>query len=426
MSPTLEALPYKLWLELHDAQVIWQLAAMALCLALSAAFAWFVRRSLNAEAHGAAFRGFAGLLGRLAFPLCALVLTSIARWALTGQHSVSLLKIAMPLLIALAIIRTVAYMLRLVFPSGSAVSAFERSISWLVWLGFAVHVLGLTPEITGFLDDIEFHFGKQKISLLAVGEAGAWIIGTLLLTLWISRLAEERLMAAQHMEMTLRVMAAKLLRPLLVLFALFMVLPAVGIDLTALSVFGGALGVGIGFGLQKIASNYISGFIILLDRSVKIGDIVTIEKYSGRLDKMTARYVVVRSADGSEALIPNEMVITSAVINHSYSDTRVCVTVPVTISYRSDVDAATRILLDLARAHPRALPAPEPRVSITAFADSGISLELGVWIRDPELGSAALRSDLYFTIWREFKRLGLELACPQREVRLLGGPSANT
>jgi small-conductance mechanosensitive channel len=210
----------------------------------------------------------------------------------------------------------------------------------------------------------------------------------------------------------------------LVLFALFMVLPAVGIDLTALSVFGGALGVGIGFGLQKIASNYISGFIILLDHSVKIGDVVTIEKHTGQLDKMTARYVVVRGGDGTEAIIPNETVITSTVINHSYSDTQVCVLIPVQIGYRSDLDTATRLLLEAARTHPRAVQTPEPRVSIASFGDNGINLELAVWIRDPERGAAALRSDIYYAIWRDFKAQGIEIPCPQREVRMLGAAAS--
>ena len=231
-------------------------------------------------------------------------------------------------------------------------------------------------------------------------------------------------MAAQRMEITLRVMLAKLLRPVLVLLALFLVLPAVGIDLTALSVFGGALGVGIGFGLQKIASNYISGFIILLDHSVKIGDIVSIEKHTGKLNKMTARYVVVRSGDGTEAIIPNETVITSTVINHSYSDSRVCVTIPVQISYNSDLDTAIRLLLEAARAHARTMAAPEPRVMITAFSDNGISLELGLWINDPELGAAAIRSDIYHAVWRSFKAQGIEIPYPQREVRLLGNAPA--
>lgn len=399
-------------------QFLWQAAALLLCLALATALSRYTRRHMSVAA---ADRGGAGLLRRLAFPLCAVLLVLIARWLLNGYQGVSLLNIAVPLLTTLAISRAFAYMLRLVYPAGGTTSAFERTISWLIWGGFALYVLGLAPGIIAFFDDVSFQVGKQKISLLAVGQAAVLIVFTLLLTLWISRLIEEHVMAAQRMQMTLRVMLAKLLRPVLVLFALLMVLPAVGIDLTALSVFGGALGVGIGFGLQKIASNYISGFIILLDHSVKIGDVVTIEKHTGQLNKMTARYVVVRGGDGSEALIPNESVITSTVINHSYSDTRVCVSIPVQISYRSDPDAATQVLLQAARAHPRALQSPEPRVSIVAFADSGINLELGVWIHDLELGGAALRSDIYYVIWREFKAQGIEIACPQREVRVLGG-----
>lgn len=424
MPANLESLPLKFWLELHDVKFVWQISALLLCLALAGVLTWYVRRQLNAATDAAADRGFAGLVRRLAFPLGALLLVLSARWLLTGHYGVSLLNVAVPLLTALAIIRALAYMLRLVFPEGAAASVFERTIGWMVWSGFAIYVLGLAPEILAFFDDVNIHIGKQRISLLAVGQAAVWIVLTLLLTLWISRLAEERLMAARRMEMTLRVMLAKLLRPVLVLFAFLMVLPAVGIDLTALSVFGGALGVGIGFGLQKIASNYISGFIILLDHSVKIGDIVTIEKHSGRLNKMTARYVVVRGGDGTEAIIPNETVITSTVINHSYSDPQVCVSIPVQISYSSDLDLATRVLLDAARAHARTLPAPEPRVTINAFADNGISLELGVWIRDPELGGAALRSDIYYAVWREFKAQGIEIPYPQREVRLLGNPPA--
>ena len=424
MPTRFESLPLKFWNELHDVQFVWQLAALLLCLALAGTLTWYVRRQLTVAAGASLDRGFAGLLRRLAFPLSALLLVLTARAALSGEHGISLLNIAVPLLTALAISRSFAYVLRLVFPPGAIASAFERSISWLVWGGFALHVLGVAPAIISYLDDISFHVGKQKISLFAVGQAAVWIVLTLLLTLWVSRVLEEQLMAAQRMEITLRVMLAKLLRPVLVLLALFLVLPAVGIDLTALSVFGGALGVGIGFGLQKIASNYISGFIILLDHSVKIGDIVTIEKHTGKLNKMTARYVVVRSGDGTEAIIPNETVITSTVINHSYSDSRVCVTIPVQISYSSDLDTATRLLLEAARAHARTLSAPEPRVMITAFSDNGISLELGLWINDPELGAAAIRSDIYHAVWRSFRAEGIEIPYPQREVRLLGNAPA--
>ena len=244
------------------------------------------------------------------------------------------------------------------------------------------------------------------------------VIAVLLIAWWVGRVLEARLMAAHGMDMTLRVTLTKLLRAVLVLFALLVALPAVGIDLTALSVFGGALGVGIGFGLQKIASNYISGFIILFDRSVKIGDLVTVDNRVGEVTTMTARYVVVRSLDGAEAIIPNESMITSIVINHSYSDRLVCVAIPVQISYRSDLDAAMQVLVEAARAHPRALKDPAPGVLITAFAENGINLELGVWISDAHAGKARLRSDIYRVVWREFQARGIEIPCPQREVRL--------
>lgn len=176
------------------------------------------------------------------------------------------------------------------------------------------------------------------------------VIAVLLIAWWTGRVLEARLLAAHSLDMTLRVMLTKLLRAVLVLFALLVALPALGIDLTALSVFGGALGVGLGFGLQKIASNYISGFIILFDRSVKIGDQVSVDSRAGEVTAMTSRYVVVRSLDGAEAIIPNETMITSTVVNHSYSDRKVCVTIPVQISYRSDLDAATQVLIEAARA----------------------------------------------------------------------------
>lgn len=426
MSSLFESLPLKFWLELHDAKFVWQAAALLLCLALAGILTWYTKRRLssagNRDGH---HRLFGGVIRRLVFPVSALSMLALAKELLQPNLGVSLLNIAVALLTALAISRAFAYVLRLVLPAGGFAAVFERAISWLIWCGFALHVLGLAPGIINFFDDITFHIGKQKISLLAIAQAGLWILLALLLTLWLSRVIEEQLMSLQRMEMTLRVMLTKLLRPVLILLAVLLVLPAVGIDLTALSVFGGALGVGIGFGLQKIASNYVSGFIILLDHSVKIGDIVTIEKHTGRLNKMTARYVVVRGNDGTEAIIPNETVITSTVINHTYSDSQVCVTIPLQIGYRSDLDAASRILVETARAHPRALSSPAPRVIVTAFADSGINLELGVWINDPELGGAAIRSDIYRAVWHEFKAQDIEIPYPQREVRILGeAPSA--
>jgi len=186
-------------------------------------------------------------------------------------------------------------------------------------------------------------------------------------------------------------------------------------------VFGGALGVGLGFGLQKIAANYVSGFIILMDRSVSIGNQVTVDRHTGELTRMTARYVVVRNPDGTEAIIPNETIISSTVINHSYSDRRVRVPVQLQVGYRTDLDLAARIMEDAARRHPRVLRDPAPTMLVKQFAESGIDLELGVWIEDPQEGQSSLRSDLYREIWRDFQKHGIEIPYPQREVRVLGG-----
>ena len=410
-----------LWKDLQDERILSQVAILVASLALAHWLSFLIRPRLRAGGDSR-FEVGLGALRRLTFPLAALALVLMGRWALTHfQTNVSLLSIAVPLLTAMAIIRFVVHLQRLVFAPGSLLATFERTIVWLVWLGFALYVLGLAPDILEFFDGIAFKAGGHRISLLLIGQAVIWVAVALLLALWVGRLLEERLMSADGMDISLRVMLTKLLRALLVLIAVLIVLPAVGIDLTALSVFGGALGVGIGFGLQKIASNYISGFIILLDRSVTIGDLVTIEKHTGKLAKMTARYVVVRALDGTEAIIPNETVITSTVINQSYTDRKVAVAMSVQVSYDSDLDHAMRLMADVAKRHPRALANPAPAVLIKSFADNGIDLELVVWVEDPEQGKTNLRSDIYYGIWQEFKAHGIVIPYPRREVRLVGG-----
>jgi small-conductance mechanosensitive channel len=413
-----------LWTDLQDQRILWQVATIVVSLSIAAAFSYLVRPRLRGIG-GTRLEFGLGSLRRLVLPLSALVLVLAGRAVLVHfQHNVSLLNLAIPLLTAMAIITFVVHLQRLVFAPGSLLATFERTIVWIVWIGFAIYVLGLAPEILEYFDSVGFRFGGHRISLLLIAQAVIWVMIALLLALWVGRLLEDRLMSAQGMDMTLRVMLTKLTRALLVLVAVLVVLPLVGIDLTALSVFGGALGVGLGFGLQKIASNYISGFIILLDRSVTIGDLVTIEKHTGRLSKMTARYVVVRALDGTEAIIPNEMVITSAVINQSYTDRKVAIAMSVQISYESDLELAMQILREVAKRHPRVLPEPVPAVLIKAFADNGIDLELAAWVEDPEQGKTNLRSEIYYGIWQEFKARGVVIPYPQREVRLVGGTPA--
>ncbi|HUO44319.1 MAG TPA: mechanosensitive ion channel domain-containing protein [Burkholderiales bacterium] len=410
-----------LWDDLHEVHVLWQVGILAVSLGI----AWWASRQLP-QLGGPIlkWKASAGGFKRVRFPLIALALVLIGRAILRNYHSVGLLTVAVPLLIALAISRAVVYMLRLTFPASGVLSASERLIAWLIWIGVALHLTGLAPELLDFLEGATFPLGKQHVSLLTVIQGLLSVCVALLVSLWLSRVLEDRVMKVAGVQMNLRVMLTKVLRPLLVLIGLLIALPAVGIDLTALSVFGGALGVGIGFGLQRIASNYISGFLILLDRSLSIGDLVTIDNHTGQVARLTARYVVVRKLDGTEVLVPNEFVITSTVVNHSYTDRNVRVPLPVQISYGSDLDAALRLMVEAARAQPRVLADPAPAVQITAFADSGINLELGVWISDPEAGKGDLTSGIYYDIWKKFRTHGIEIPFPQREVRLLNSASS--
>jgi len=301
-----------LWDDLHEVHVLWQVGILAVSLGI----AWWASRQLP-QLGGPIlkWKASAGGFKRVRFPLIALALVLIGRAILRNYHSVGLLTVAVPLLIALAISRAVVYMLRLTFPASGVLSASERLIAWLIWIGVALHLTGLAPELLDFLEGATFPLGKQHVSLLTVIQGLLSVCVALLVSLWLSRVLEDRVMKVAGVQMNLRVMLTKVLRPLLVLIGLLIALPAVGIDLTALSVFGGALGVGIGFGLQRIASNYISGFLILLDRSLSIGDLVTIDNHTGQVARLTARYVVVRKLDGTEVLVPNEFVITSTVVN---------------------------------------------------------------------------------------------------------------
>ena len=403
-----------LWADLHDVRVLWQLAVIGLSLAV----AWAVGRQMKARVSPDDSGHFTlGGLQRLQFPLTALVLVLIGRVALKHWQPVNLLNVAVPLLMALAIVRVIVYALRRVFAPSGWVRSSERFIVWTVWIGFALYITGLAPGLITTLDEIGFEVGDSRITLLGIIKGTLAVLATLLGALWLGRAIEARFMRAATLDVNLRVMFSKLAQALLILLAVLIALPALGFDQTVLSVFGGAIGVGLGFGLQKIASNYVSGFIILMDRSVRIGDVVTVDRFSGELVRMTARYVVVRGSDGTETLIPNETLVTTAVVNHSYTDRRVRVAVALQVSFRSDVQLALQIMKDAAARHPRALRDPAPDAVIKQLAENGIELELGVWIEDPEVGAAGLRSDVYATILEGFRAKGIEMPPPKRELR---------
>jgi len=398
-----------------------ELAVVVLCFAVG----WAVDRRvrIRADKRTEIVRlGFGGF-NRLVLPLTTLILLVIAHAAFRRFAPPFFLSIALPLVVALAAIRLIVYALRGVFGNAAWMKTSERAIAFSVWIAALLYFIGVLPQVADELDALKIPVGKPPISVLDVLQSVAVIVVTVAIALWLSNLLERRLVRASHLEGNLRELLARLVRALLLALGVLIALRAVGFDLTLLSVFGGALGVGIGLGLQRFAANYIAGFTILLDRSIRLGDLITVEDRTGTVAKVTSRYVVVRGGDGVEAIVPNESLVTKTVLNHhsptTTSDMRVAVNVAV--SYDSDVESALKIMEQLALVEPRVIKtANTPQAFLVRFGDSGIELELGVWIRDPENGQLNLKSSLNRAMLRAFAEAGIKIPCPQREVRFVG------
>ncbi|MCP5295411.1 MAG: mechanosensitive ion channel [Rhodocyclaceae bacterium] len=369
-------------------------------------------------------------LQRVLLPAAMLVGVLVGRGILrTMQHPVHLLDAAVPLLISLAAIRLLVYGLRKGFPVTPQLKAWENIIAGSIWAMVALHLVGWLPAVETALDDIAISMGGSRISLLATIKLLALIAVLLTLAFWVSGVIERRMRASPNMTPSLQVAFGKFSKVFLIGLAFLLAIDAVGIDLTTLTVFGGALGVGIGFGLQRITSNFISGFILVLDRSIKPGDVITVganDAKFGWVQELRARYVVVRDRDGVERLIPNENLITSEVVNWSYSDTNTRVRIPVQISYDDDPEQAMALLLEAAKASPRILADPVPAARMLDFADSGIQLELRIWISDPENGIGNVRTEVNLAIWRLFKTAGITIPYPQRDLHLKAVPALRT
>lgn len=417
MNTELNHVLFDLWRDLQQPDILWQVGTLLLCLAL----AWQLNQLIrlpHVQQSGAWKLGVDGLK-RILFPVVALLLVLIARPILAHWHHVNVLHVAVPLLGSMALIRVLFYALRQALKPGSVLAGFERVVATLVWALVALHVIGVLPAVMEFLEAASFTFGKQKVSVLLVLQAAFWVMLTLLAALWVASAIEARLMRADTLHGSLKVVFARLSRALLVLLAVLIVLPLVGIDLTVLSVFGGALGVGLGFGLQKIASNYVSGFIILLDRSTRIGDYITVDNFYGRVRDITTRYVVLRGGDGREIIVPNEQLITSTVISDTHSDSQLRLAIQIQVGYDVDVERALAVLCEVARAHERVMKEPAPTAQLLNFADSGINLELGFWIDDPESGKNNVRSEISREILLAFRREGIEIPFPRRDIRII-------
>lgn len=401
-----------------------ELAVVAACLALAGLITRLLirrqRRQAGIETLGATARlGLEGLQ-RLLFPLVGIALLSIARVVVEMlQQPPVLMRLVIAMLVAMGVIRLVVYGLRQVFSPAGWLSTFELLIGLTIWSAWVLHALDILPEVIEWLDSQQVALGKQRLSLWALMQGGAWVLVTLIAAVWLSGSVERKLMRAP-LDSNLRIVLARLSKVALMFLALMITLPLVGIDLTALSVFGGALGVGLGFGLQKIMANYVSGFIILLDRSIRIGDLISVGTDRGQVQQITTRYTVLRSPSGVQSIVPNETLISSVVQNEGLSDREVRVAISVQVGYADDVERALVILEECARAHERVLSEPVPRAFLHSFGDSGINLELGLWITDPENGTLGIRSAVQLEILRRFRAEGIEIPFPQREIRVLG------
>lgn len=406
---------------LGNAAMLTEVAILA-CIAVAT---WFGIRLLRQRA--AEIQGIHGHLthsdwNRLILPASLLPPVLVSRAILGKWQEVDLLNLVVPLLLSFIAIQSCFFILRRVLKPSRALHVVERVVSWLVWIVFALHLTGYLDEVVAALDAVGFDVGKQHLSLYTLLIGLLSLTTTLMVALWLAHMLESRLIGAMPLTANLRLAFTKLARGLFIILAVLIALPLVGIDITVLSVFGGALGVGLGLGLQKIAANYVSGFTLLLEQSIRIGDMVQVDKHYGEVKEIATRYTVLRALDGSESIIPNETMIVSPVVNRSLTDKDNQILLPVQVAYGSNLDRVREVLLEIAAANVRVLETPSPQVRLQSFGDSGINMELVVWISDPEAGEPNLRSDLNWAIWAAFQRENIEIPYPQRVIHLQDKP----
>jgi small-conductance mechanosensitive channel len=404
------------WATLGQPAVLIELASLVFCALLAWQIARLVSRSFEERELNSIMFGRRIVDGVL-FPALLLCLAYVARTLLTHRIHLGLFKLAIPVLIALLAIRLGVKVLHAAFKDTPAVRLLERSISWFAWLAMVLWVSGLLPMVMEELDQISWKMGASTLSVRKIIEGSLTAGLVLIITLWISSSIESKLLRkATGGELSLRKAFSNAARALLMFVGLLLALSAVGIDLTALSVLGGAIGVGVGLGLQKLAANYVSGFVILAERSMRIGDSVQVDNFSGVITEINARYTVIRSLGGRESIVPNEMLITSRVENLSLADPKVWQSTDVSIAYHSDVELVMRLLLQAATSQARVLVDPAPSVALMAFGADGLEFRLGYWIGDPENGSDNLRSLVNIEILRLLRANQVEIPFPQRVI----------
>ena len=412
--------PQLWWGRLNSFEALQELMLFAACVGVALALVWALRR--------ATFQWeLKVLLGRhlvdgVLFPsvLLGLVFASRSIWA--KSHPLWLFDFLLPVCVSLAAIRLGVKVLQAAFKDAAWVRPVERSLSWVAWGAVVLWLTGLLPMVLEELDQIQWKVGSSHLSVRTLIEGGLTAGLVMLLTLWVSSAIESRLLrTSTGSELSLRKAVSNAVTSLLMFVGLMVSLSAVGIDLTALSVLGGAVGVGIGFGLQKLAANYVSGFVILAERSMRIGDSVKLDGFEGRVTDIKARYTVIRAPTGRESIVPNEMLINSRVENLSLADSRVLQSTSVLVAYGSDVDLVMRLLTQACDMQMRVLKDPAPFVTLTSFAADGLEFGAHYWVDEQQSGLLTLKSEINLSILKLLNANGIEIPFPQRVVHTRAG-----
>ena len=412
--------PQLWWGRLNSFEALQELLLFAACVGVALSLVWALRRAtLQWELKV--------LLGRqlvdgVLFPslLLGLVFASRSIWA--KSHPLWLFDFLLPVCVSLAAIRLGVKVLQAAFKDAAWVRPVERSLSWLAWGAVVLWLTGLLPMVLEELDLIQWKVGSSHLSVRTLIEGGLTAGLVMLLTLWVSSAIESRLLrTSTGSELSLRKAVSNAVTSLLMFVGLMVSLSAVGIDLTALSVLGGAVGVGIGFGLQKLAANYVSGFVILAERSMRIGDSVKLDGFEGRVTDIKARYTVIRAPTGRESIVPNEMLINSRVENLSLADSRVLQSTSVLVAYGSDVDLVMRLLTQACELQMRVLKEPAPFVTLTSFAADGLEFGAHYWVDEQQSGLLTLKSEINLSILKLLNAHGIEIPYPQRVVHTREG-----
>lgn len=401
---------------LSQAEALIELAALAFSALLAWGLATLICRRVGTLERRSILFGNRIIDGVL-FPGLWLLLAFSIRSLIVQWVPLAVFNIAIPVLISLLVIRLGVKVMQAAFAQSPLILMLERTISWLAWLAMVLWVSGLLPILLEELDQIRWTVGNSTMSVRTLIEGALTAGAVLIVTLWVSSAIEAKLLrAATGGELSVRKAVSNATRAFLIFVGLMLALSAVGIDLTAFSVLGGAIGVGVGFGLQKLAANYVSGFVILAERSMRIGDNVLVDGFEGRITEINARYTVIRSLAGRESIVPNEMLITNRVENLSLADSRVWLFTTVSVSYNSDVDLVMRLLMQAAAGQARVLKDPGPAVSLMSFGADGLDFKVGFWIVDPENGTDGLKSLINLSILASLRENGIEIPYPQRVV----------